>query len=612
MRLNSIIRIVFFWWFLLVAFWRWLRYAFTPENLYTRDTAISLICVIVAVGILYGASIMQNPINQMREDMHLVSNDALENAPPSLAFTTIAMGAFRGLVVDILWIRADKLKEEGQFFDAKQLAEWITTLQPRFAQVWDFQAWNMAYNISVAMPASQWQERWKWVKNGYELLRDKGIRYNPRSIILYRSLAWIFQHKMGGVTDDCHKHYKRELALEMRSLLGYPMTNDYFDKLNKAPQKLEDILSDEKVAEFVDKLIEADDSFKDKQELVNNYLTIKQNPAKFTQAASDVLDAYEGTDTLDKFDTFARAYAVRNNWVMDIDLMIDINSKFGPRSLIDPNEYAPLNWQLPDAHAIYWAVKGLQAAGNKGTYSIDEKNTDRIVFHSLQSLYRMGKIFIYPIPDGPASVFLRPDLTMFDPAAQAWRDAIDKYRALEGSNAKALDGGYKNFLINSIASFYQAGHIEKAALIYKELRERFPLVEFDVPLDVFVKNRMEEEISSIDIKDATESILMSLREAYFRYSVYDDDEAAAQERWAQKLYAMYVKQFSDEEVLRVDLPNFAKMRYLGLIGFLNDEYFPPNLKKSLLDRIQAERPQLYEQLISEENKLIESVPSEQQ
>ena len=75
-------------------------------------------------------------IRQTREEMGLVSvkSELGENAPPSLAFATVAMGAFRGLVVDILWMRADRLKDEGHFFDAKQLAEWITILQPRIYQ----------------------------------------------------------------------------------------------------------------------------------------------------------------------------------------------------------------------------------------------------------------------------------------------------------------------------------------------------------------------------------------------------------------------------------------------------------------------------------------------
>ena len=143
----------------------------------------------------------------------------------------VALGAFRGIYVDYLWIQADMRKDKGQFFDALQKAKKITELQPRFAAVWEFQAWNMAYNISVAMPADQWQERWKWVRNGYELLRDEGIKKNPKVISLYRYLAWIFQHKISYVADDCHKHYKRELALSIRPLLGLNPTREEFVKL---------------------------------------------------------------------------------------------------------------------------------------------------------------------------------------------------------------------------------------------------------------------------------------------------------------------------------------------------------------------------------------------
>ena len=178
----------------------------------TRDFIILFVGLVAMVGLLIAAGSQLDYINAQREKMGVVINPALENAPPSLAWATVAMGAFRGLVVDILWMRADKLKEEGQFFDARQLAEWITTLQPRFAKVWEFHAWNMAYNISVAIPGSQPEQRWKWVRNGYELLRDKGIPLNPKSIALYRELARIFQHKMGGVSDDAHEYYKLKLA----------------------------------------------------------------------------------------------------------------------------------------------------------------------------------------------------------------------------------------------------------------------------------------------------------------------------------------------------------------------------------------------------------------
>ena len=99
-----------------------------------RDSIICFLCFVVAIALLIAANKRLDYINTARKDMKLVINEPLENAPPSLAFASVAMGAFRGLLVDVLWMRMDKLKEEGQFFDAKQSAEWITTLQPRFCR----------------------------------------------------------------------------------------------------------------------------------------------------------------------------------------------------------------------------------------------------------------------------------------------------------------------------------------------------------------------------------------------------------------------------------------------------------------------------------------------
>lgn len=267
----------------------------------------------VLSAVLFAAAGMQlDYINSQRQEMKLIANEPLKNAPPSLAFATVSMGAFRGLVVDILWMRADKLKNEGQFFDAKQLAEWITVLQPRFPSVWEFHAWNMAYNISVAIPASQPEERWRWIKNGYELLRDKGIPLNPRSILLYRELGRIFQHKIGGVSDDDNRYYKLQLALAMEPLLG-PADNAYFKSLAEAPSQWQDITKDANVAQLVAALKSSDKVFTGDDGFVENYLSLRQNPARFAPEAFRVIDNFRGSPALEKFDIFAKAWELRTS-----------------------------------------------------------------------------------------------------------------------------------------------------------------------------------------------------------------------------------------------------------------------------------------------------------
>ena len=585
----------------------------------TKDWLIIIFSVILGGALLTTASMRMDSIHQAREDMGLVANASLENAPPSLAFATVAMGAFRGLIVDILWMRADTLKEEGKFFDAKQLAEWITMLQPRFAAVWDFHAWNMAYNISVAIPNTQPEERWHWVKNGYELLRDRAIELNPNSILLYRSLAWIFQHKIGGITDDVHRYYKRELALSMRAYLGENPTNAYFESLAKQPDTFDELLKDESVLSFIEALQKADDTFTDKNTLVDNYLTLRQTPDRFKKEAFEVIDVYRTTTALERFDLFAKAWKLRHEWKFDIAFMQELNETYGPVAINDPNDRMPLNWEHPATHAMYWGALGLKKAGRPEQYRIDEKNTDRIVFHSLQMLYRNGKVVLYDVPDQKSSIYLLPDLRMFESCDEFWVKIIDKYESFEGGNPKAVKGGHKNFLENAVLLFYQAGHRKKAARLYRRLQTEHRIdpqglerKEYTVPFMSFVRNRLKEELQGISIQDAVEFIVSVLREGYFLYAIHEDDEAAGRENMAQEIHEIHQKSMGRDEPGRMGLPPMKWFKYQAFLAFLNDPMYPDYMKDSLMGRIQVEKPDLFELLKEQEIEFIEQMQKHQQ
>src|SRR5947199_6909564 len=174
--------------------------------------------VLLSIALLFGVSFIQKSLNRDRERLGLTRVAPLENAPPVLAFTTVALGGFRGLISNILWIRATDLQDEDKFFEMVQLSDWITKLEPHFVQVWLVQAWNMAYNISVKF--KDFSDRWRWVSRGMELLRDDGLRYNPDETLIYRELAWFFQHKLGQNLDDANMHYKQEWANEMATVFN--------------------------------------------------------------------------------------------------------------------------------------------------------------------------------------------------------------------------------------------------------------------------------------------------------------------------------------------------------------------------------------------------------
>lgn len=155
-------------------------------------------------------------LRETRREQHLQAVPP-EDTTPLVALTTVAFGGFRGLVADALWVRANRMQEEGQFFELVQLAKWITQLEPRVPEVWSFQAWNLAYNISVLFPEPE--DRWRWVRHGIDLLRREGLTHNPASASLHWDLGWMYQHKVGMAFDDAHLVYKRKLAAQVESLL---------------------------------------------------------------------------------------------------------------------------------------------------------------------------------------------------------------------------------------------------------------------------------------------------------------------------------------------------------------------------------------------------------
>lgn len=182
---------------------------------------IQALAVIAAAVLFAGISQITPGIKTERDRTTMIgSADSLKTAPPEYVLAVQAGGAVRALMTNILFIRAEQFKEQGRFYDAKQLADLICTLQPRFPSVWEFAAWNMSWNISVTTYTPE--ERWNWVYNGIKLIRDKGIPNNPRSMNLHKQIAWTYCNKISESIDDMHLAYKANWAWRMHLVLGPP------------------------------------------------------------------------------------------------------------------------------------------------------------------------------------------------------------------------------------------------------------------------------------------------------------------------------------------------------------------------------------------------------
>ena len=456
-----------------------------------RGHWLQSVAVLVAVLCVFGSTLLVSPINQQRVDLQIVHETRYGDAP-KYALLAASLGTFRGIAADFLWYRAEKLKSEGKLFEANTTAGWITTLQPRFGQVWVFQSWNMAYNISVLTHTPE--ERWDWVNKGIKLLRDEGIVYNPNNIAIYRQLGWTFFHKIGQRTDDMNRYYKAQLAAEWQELLGTPTvgatTEVAISRFKPIADAADKYFSEEVDTENVrDPLTHLYETHAPTQELVARLRKIGFEPdqeglraygrikmfepyvgpgaeyadPRYTELAQIVNDP-ENKETFEKhLIPFLQAKVLIEDYHMSPRRMYDLMVKFGP-----------MDWRHPGSHACYWGATGVEKAGElKDRTKIDVLNTDRQVIHAMQMLMNSGSLTYNPMNGRIDTV---PDPRFIDAYGDAMVEANQRQVQIDwagGGNEKAFKQGHENFLLRAVLYSYLYGDIEQAQAYYKQIRDLY-------------------------------------------------------------------------------------------------------------------------------------------
>ena len=156
----------------------------------TRKYIVLLIVVVVFITLQL---FLKSHISQQPEYREIMVANPFNTLPPAeylgTYVSTVALGGFKPLLVDYLWMKQDKLQEDKQFEEIFLLLNIIARLQPRFTEVWAFNAYHMIYNISAQENTPS--ARWHWVKSGIDYIKE-GMRYNPDNVKLTRELAFFY------------------------------------------------------------------------------------------------------------------------------------------------------------------------------------------------------------------------------------------------------------------------------------------------------------------------------------------------------------------------------------------------------------------------------------
>jgi hypothetical protein len=409
--------------------------------------------------------------------------EGTKGMPPHVALATAALGTFRGLAVDVLWARADSLQDAGEFFEAQTLAQWITALQPRFPQVWGFQAWNLAYNISVCTKSAE--ERWEWINRGIDLLRRQGIPLNPGDAKLPMELGWIYFHKIGGKTDREHWYYKARLVREFRELLG-DLTGgrttaeaiERFRRIASAPDGLESLREDRDVADALALLAEHGEKPDE------NLLRMLGRAALYDASLDTQLLAGKALPTGTNRDLLVALFAdprlsraIFDRLVPHLQKRVLVDRyRMSPELMLEQMErYGPLDWGHPHAHGIYWSERGI-AIGREGRHreQLNELTIIRTRLGNLQHLMRTGRIEFDPLTD---RLDVLPDPRFIDGYERGMQNAVQLIQSAEGVSAAEfgratiddLLRGYESFLEQATVFSYLYGDEAQAAGCFGKL-----------------------------------------------------------------------------------------------------------------------------------------------
>ena len=153
-----------------------------------------------------------------------------------------------------------------------------------------------------------------------------------------------------------------------------------------------------------------------------------------------------------------RATTLRDKFKLDPAFMKEVDVRFGP-----------LDWRLPEAHAIYWAAQGLKLAeeGSKKPASDEIITLRRVIYQSQAFSFQHGALRSSP---GELRVELTPNLDIIPNLNASYEQAIGE----DSQNREHIRRAHRNFLCEAVFALHTRGRQPEAVRWYKVLAKTYP------------------------------------------------------------------------------------------------------------------------------------------
>jgi tetratricopeptide (TPR) repeat protein len=144
---------------------------------------------LLMVGILLVAVPVQEAIHKSRPSVfdpkrpRSVSTISIGPTPAVIA----ALGGFRTVAADLLWLQAERLWDGGSWWAMLPLLDAVTQLDPNFILAWQVYGWHAAYNMHAESETIV--DKRYWLDQGVKIL-EQGVQANPNNWEMIFELGW--------------------------------------------------------------------------------------------------------------------------------------------------------------------------------------------------------------------------------------------------------------------------------------------------------------------------------------------------------------------------------------------------------------------------------------
>ena len=213
-----------------------------------------------------------------------------------------------------------------------------------------------------------------------------------------------------------------------------------------------------------------------------------------------------------------RARILREKYKMDAGWMQKVDQTYGP-----------LDWRLPEAHAIYWASIGMDRTKKED----DVRRLRSAIYQSMQLSFQRGRMVL--ASNTPPR--LMPNLAIAPKVDVSYREQIADAAVRAPTLTNNMSRAYRNFLRDVPYQFFIFNRVREGQEWLKYLRERFPdAVPANETLAEYAVGRAMENLSSQSQLKVEGLVRAFVAQSYYALLEGNVDEAntfmkRAQETW---------------------------------------------------------------------------------